>query len=127
VARDILKVRKVGGTLVVTLTQGVLEQVLLAEGDRVLIEALPPRRILISKEEMIVPNTRRIELELQVLQARSESFSSQISHAVAEHNNHGSIDSDDLEVMIKYWESERDKVAVTIAEKNLELFELQGA
>jgi antitoxin component of MazEF toxin-antitoxin module len=127
VARDILKVRKVGGTLVVTLTQGVLEQVPLAEGDRVLIEALPPKRIFISKEEKTVPNTRRIELELQILEAKRESFGSQISHAVAEYNNHGGIASDDLEVMVKYWESERDKVAVTIAEKNLELFELQGA
>jgi hypothetical protein len=127
VARDILKVRKVGGTLVVTLTQGVLEQVPMAEGDRILIEALPPKCILISKEEKTVPNTRRIELELQILEAKRESFGSQMSHAVAEYNNHGGIESDDLEVMLKYWESERDKVAVTIAEKNLELFELQGA
>ncbi len=126
-ARDIIKVRKVGGTLVVTLTQAVLEQVALAEGDRVLIEALPTKRILISKEEATVPNTRRIELELQILNAKRESFSSQISHAVAEYNNHGGIESDDLEVMLKYWEAERDKVAVAIAEKNLELFELQGA
>ena len=29
--------------------------------------------------------------------------------------------------MVKYSECERDKVAVVIAEKNLELFELQGA
>ena len=119
--------RKVGGTLVVTLTQGVLEQVPLAEGDRIFIEALPPKRILISKEEKTVPNTRRVELELQVLNAKTESFSSQTSHAVAEYKNHGGIESDDLEVMVKYWEAERDKVAVAIAEKNLELFELQGA
>jgi len=59
---------KGGRTLVVTLTQGVLEEVALAEGDRVLIEALPPRRILISKEVPNVPSTRRIELELQILE-----------------------------------------------------------
>jgi antitoxin component of MazEF toxin-antitoxin module len=125
VARDVLKVRKVGGTLVVTLTQNVLEEVPLAAGDRVLIEALPPRRILISKEVPNMPSTRRIELELQVLEAKRESFDSRMHYAVAEHNLNGG-DSDDLDAMLKYLTSERDKVAVSIAEKNLELFELQG-
>jgi hypothetical protein len=46
-------------------------------------------------------------------------------YAVAEHNLNGG-DSDDLDAMLKYLTSERDKVAVSIAEKNLELFELQG-
>ena len=126
-ARDILKVRKVGGTLVVTLTQGVLEQVPFAEGDRILIEALPPKRILISKEETTVPNTRRIELELQVLEAKRESFESQMHYEVADYNLGGSTDGDTLEAQLKYLTAERDKVAVTIAEKKLELFELQGS
>jgi antitoxin component of MazEF toxin-antitoxin module len=128
VARDVLKVRKVGGTLVVTLTQGVLEEVPLAEGDRVLIEALPPRRILISKEVPDVPSTRRIELELQILEAKRESFESQMAYAVADYNLNGSQgDSEYLDGSLKYLTSERDKIAVAIAEKKLELFELQGA
>ena len=123
-----MKVRKVGGTLVVTLTQGVLEEVPLAEGDRILIEALPPRRILISKEVPNVPSTRRIELELQILEAKRESFESQMTYAVADYNLSGSAaDSDCLDGQLKYLTSERDKIAVTIAEKRLELFELQGA
>src|SRR5580658_886725 len=127
-ARDVLKVRKVGGTLVVTLTQGVLEEVPLSEGDRVLIEALPPRRILISKEAPNMPSTRRIELELQILEAKRESFESQMTYEVAEYNFSGSQgDSDHLDGRIKYLTSQRDKVAVAIAEKHLELFELQGA
>jgi len=126
-ARDVLKVRKVGGTLVVTLTQSVLEEVQLTEGDRVLIEALPPRRILISKEVPNVPSTRRIELELQVLEAKCESFESQMTYAVADYNLSGSGDSDCLDAQLKYLRSERDKVAVVIAEKKLELFEVQGA
>ncbi len=127
VARDILKVRKVGGTLVVTLTQAVLEQIPLEEGDRVLIEALPPRRILISREEISMPSTRRIELELQVLKARSASFDSQIAAAVAEYNTHSAIDGDELECFVRNMRGEQGKVDVTIAEKELELFELQGA
>jgi antitoxin component of MazEF toxin-antitoxin module len=127
VARDILKVRKVGGTLVVTLTQAVLEKVSLAEGDRVLIEAIPPRRILISKEVPNMPSTRRIELELEVLHAKSRSFDSQVSAAVAQYTDSGSAeDSVPLEAFVKKLNAERDKIDVTIAEKNLDLFELQG-
>ena len=74
-----------------------------------------------------MPSTRRIELELQVLEAKRQSFESLMSRAETEHNIGGSGDSDSLELQIKCLTSERDKVAVTIAEKNLELFELQGA
>jgi antitoxin component of MazEF toxin-antitoxin module len=128
-ARDILKVRKVGGTLVVTLTQGVLEQVPLDEGDRVLIEALPPRRILISKEAPNMANgqsTRRLELEIEILEAKRDSFDSQVSAAVAEYNIGGTIDSDVLDSHVKSLNAERDKVAVELAEKKLEIFDLQG-
>lgn len=130
-ARDILKVRKVGGTLVVTLSQGVLEQVPLDEGDRVLIEALPPRRILISKEAPNMANgqsTRRLELEIKILESKRDSFDSQVSAEVAEYNVNGSTgDSDYLDARVKYLNAERDKVAVELAEKELALFDLQGA
>ncbi|SRR5260370_1595280 len=126
-ARDILKVRKVGGTLVVTITQAILDKISLVEGDRVLIEAVPPKRILITKEEPNMPNTRRIELELQVLEARKESFESQMTYSVAEYNQSGTIESSDLEYALKFFEAERDKVAVEIAQKRLDLFEMQGA
>jgi antitoxin component of MazEF toxin-antitoxin module len=127
VARDILKVRRVGGTLVVTLTQAVLAEVPLEEGDHVLIEALAPRRILISKEVPNMPSTRRIELELKILEAKRESFDSQMACAVAEYNVSGTAyDSSELDAGIKHLAAERDKIAVAIAEKNLELFELQG-
>ena len=130
-AREILKVRKVGGTLVVTLTQAVLEDVPLQEGDRVLIEAAPPRRIIISKEESnmsaTVTSTRRIELEMAVLEAKVGSFGSQMSASVAKYNQGGSMDSDDLDAWLKHLEAERDKAAVELAQKRLELFDLQGS
>lgn len=73
-----------------------------------------------------MPSTRRIELELQVLEAKQRSFDSRMSHAVAQYNlNSG--DSDILEGQRAYLTAERDKIAVMIAEKNLELFELQGS
>ena len=126
-ARDILKVRKVGGTLVVTLTQGVLEQVPLIEGDRVLIEALPPRRILISKEATNMPSTRRLELEIGVLEAKRESFNLQISAEIAAFKiNDMGAGSEWLDSQIKTIEADRGKVEVSLAEKKLEMFDLQG-
>jgi antitoxin component of MazEF toxin-antitoxin module len=41
--REIVKVRSVAGSLVVSLPQSVLETVGLKEGDRVVVEAAPPR------------------------------------------------------------------------------------
>jgi hypothetical protein len=118
----------VGGTLVVTLTQGVLAEVQLEEGDRVLVEALPPSRILISEEAPNMPSTRRTELQLQILEAKRKSLESQTTYEVAEYNLSGSEgDSEYLDGRVKYLQSEKDKVALAIAEKNLELFELQGA
>ena len=113
--------------MVVTLTQAILDKIALVEGDRVLIEAVPPKRILITKEEASMPNSRRIDLELQILEARRESFESQMKCAVAEYNQSGTIDSSDLEYALRFFEAERDKVAVEIAQKRLELFEMQGA
>jgi antitoxin component of MazEF toxin-antitoxin module len=132
VAREILKVRKVGGTLVVTLTQAVVEQISLGEGDRVLIEALPPKRILISKEEPVMPSIRRVELELGVLQARYDALDSESDYVITQNNlsmpcEPGMSDPDIVMLRLKQLTTERDKIAIDIAQKRLELFELQGS
>jgi antitoxin component of MazEF toxin-antitoxin module len=130
--RDIVKVRKVGGTLVVTLTQAVLEQIGFSEGDRVLVEAVPPRRIIISKEESKMPNTRRIELEIQALEAKQKAIESDIEYKIFQDNksmpvDEGMNDPSVAELILHGLNHERDTVAASIAEKRLELFELQGA
>jgi antitoxin component of MazEF toxin-antitoxin module len=130
VAREILKVRKVGGTLVVTLTQAVLEQISLGEGDRVLIEALPPRRILISKEQTIVPATYRVELELGVLEAKKKAADSEITLQKARDQTIGGMleASNVLHPPVLFeLEHKRDLLDAEIAQKRLELFELGGA
>ncbi len=63
-AREFVKVRRVAGSVVVTLTQDVLAEVHVKEGDKVLVESLPPRRIILTKEQKKMPNSRRVELEL---------------------------------------------------------------
>src|SRR5437667_12205372 len=70
--REILKVRKVGGTLVVTLTQAIIEEVQVGEGDRVLIEALPPKRILISKEGKKCPQQDELNLNSKLCKPRKK-------------------------------------------------------
>jgi antitoxin component of MazEF toxin-antitoxin module len=130
--REIVKVRKVGGTLVVTLTQAVLEDVQLDEGDRVLIEALPPKRILISKEEAKMPSTRRVELELEVLEAKRKAVESDLEYKGYQHNSGmpcepGLEDSDVAMLALHQLRSERDRIGAKVAQKKLELFNLQGA
>lgn len=130
--REIIKVRKVGGTLVVTLTQGVLEEVSLSEGDRVLIEALPSKRILISKEEVKMSNTRRLELEIEVLETQKTVVESDMRYKVCQHNSGmpcepGMEDDNIMALAMHELTLDRDKLAADIAKKRLELFELQGA
>ena len=74
-----------------------------------------------------VKSTHRLELEIQILEAKHGAFFSQASAAVAQYNIGRITDSDDLDAHVKYLNAERDKVAVELAEKKLELFDLQGA
>ncbi len=130
--REIIKVRRVGGTLVVTLTQGILEQVSMSEGDRVLIEALPPKRILVSKEEPKMTNTKRLELEIESLEAQRKVVESDIEYKVRQHNTgmacEPGIDDDSImSLAMGQLALDRDKLSAEIAKRRLELFDLQGS
>jgi len=126
-----LRIRKVCGTLVVTLTQSVLEDVQLAEGDRVLIEALPPKRILISREEKMMTNTRRLELEIAALEAKQKAIESDIEYKHYQRQQRmpcdvGMDDDSIAGLALHQLRHERDQIAANVAQKRLELFELQG-
>lgn len=130
--RDIVKVRKVGETLVVTLTHAVLSEVDLAEGDRVLVGPLPPKRIIITKEGKAVANTQRARLEMDVLEQKKRALESEIEFIVAQKNLNVQVDPaagevDKAEPRLKQLQWERDKLDLQLAEKRLEMFELQGA
>jgi antitoxin component of MazEF toxin-antitoxin module len=131
-AREILKVRKVGGTLVVTLTQNILEQVKLVEGDRILIEAVAPGRVLISKEEAVVPNTRRTELEIEAMEARIKAIDSDIAYKHYQNLSGmacdpGMEDDSIARLAVHQLTAQRDQIAADMAQKRFELFELQGS
>jgi hypothetical protein len=130
--RDIVKVRKVGQTLVVTLTQGLLSEVPLQEGEKVLLEALPPNRITISREVASPANTRRIELELEVLENEKAALDSDIDFKIAQNNLNmpcepGMDDGSIVELTLKQLTHRRDQLDVEIAKKRLELFDLGGS
>jgi antitoxin component of MazEF toxin-antitoxin module len=130
--RDIVKVRKVGETLVVTLTQAVLSEVDLTEGDRVVIEPVPPRRIIITKEGKAVINTQRASLEMDVLEQKKHALESEMKFVVAQSTLNVPMEPamgerDLVELRLKQLKWDRDKIDVQLAEKRLEVFELQGA
>ena len=130
--RDIAKVRRVGQSLVVTLTQDILNEVDISEGERVLLEPVPPRRVIISKESENLPSTRRLELELAVLEKKKTALESESRFIVCQHNNSmpvepGMENSDIVELTLKELKRDLDRIDVEIAEKNLELFDAQGA
>lgn len=49
--RDIVKVRKVGGTIVVTLTQALLGSLDIEQGDRLMLEVVSSTELKVTKED----------------------------------------------------------------------------
>lgn len=132
VARGIVKVRRAGGAVVVSIPQDVLQQLDLAEGDRVLVEALPPHRLLLTKETEQMPNTQRTELELAVLESRQAALARDLESKMFQHNNSMELDpglTDDgaFELAMLEGNKTRAQFDVEIAEKRLQLFNLKGS
>jgi antitoxin component of MazEF toxin-antitoxin module len=128
--REIQKVRKVGNTLVVTLAQSLLEGVPLKEGDKVLVETLGSRKLIVTKESYPGPSSSRTEIELEILEKRIAAKNSELSSSQSQWNNSNYYDipddSADFEVHMAILRHDRDKLDVDLAQKRLELFDLQG-
>jgi antitoxin component of MazEF toxin-antitoxin module len=130
--RDIVRVRKVGDSLVVTLTQPVLSAVDISEGDRLMLEPSPPHRIILSKERKATTSTKRLDLEIEILLKKHAALESEIDYAMAQYNHdmpvdHYVSDSAGMEVTMRQLQYKRDQVDADLAEKRLELFDLQGS
>ncbi len=59
-----MKLRRVAGSMVISIPQTILSEIEISEGDRVLIESVTRNRLVITKEIQNMTNTRRAELEL---------------------------------------------------------------
>jgi len=130
-ARDVVKVRKVGETLVVTLTQTILGAVDIGEGDRCILEAVPPRRVIVTKEVELMPSTQRLELELMALEARQHALEQQAVFVGKQHNysmpvEEGMNEPSIVDLTITQLNRDIAQTASEIAYKRVELFDLQG-
>jgi len=129
--REIVKVRTVAGSVVVSLPQSILAPVGIKAGDRVVVEASPPRRLIISKEGKTMTTTQRLELEIDLLEKRKKALSSNLQYKERQYNSSMPCDegmSDDSVAILIMSElvRDRDKLDVEIAEKKLELYDIQG-
>ncbi len=127
-----VKARRVGDSVVITLTKAILEETRISDGDSLLLEALAEGRILIAKEEKAVSIPKKLQLELEVLKGRKNSIEAEMGLAVHEHNSnmptaHPGIEDDAImEGSVREWTWELRKAELDIAQKQLQLFELTG-
>ncbi len=129
--REIVKVRTVAGSIVVSLPQSVLDPVGIKAGDRVIVEAAPPRRLIITKEGKTMTSAERLELEIDLLKKKKNALQSDIEYKESQYNKsmpceEGMQDNDVAILMMSQLVRDRDRLDVEIAEKKLRLYDIQG-
>lgn len=129
--RELVKIREVAGSVVVTLPQSILDPLGLKAGDRVLLEASPPRRIVITQEGATMSSTARLELEIELLEKKKRALESDLRYKGRQYNSNmptdeGMSDPDVAVLVLAGLERDRDHMDVEITEKKLELYDLQG-
>jgi len=129
--REIVKVRTVAGSVVVSLPSSVLEPVGLKPGDRVIVEAAPPRRLILTKEGPTMTSTQRLELELELLEKKKQALDSDLHYKSQQYNSSmptedGMDDASVAMLILSELERDRDRLDTEVAEKKLELYDLQG-
>ena len=130
--RESVKIRIVAGSVVVSLPQTVLAAAGIQVGDRVIVEATPPRRILITKEGKPVTSTQRLELEIGVLEKKMKALESDLSYKIRQYNDSmpveaGMADNSVAQLMMDELIRDRDRLDADIAEKRLQLHDIRGA
>ena|SRR5271165_4608616 len=129
--REIVKLRTVAGSIVVSLPQSVLEPVGLKAGDRVIVESAPPRRLIVTKEGNTMTSTARLELEIDLLEKKKVALDSdrRYKHEQYAKNIHFEKEMEDSDVAgLIFHELNRDiaRIDVEIAEKRMGLYDLQA-
>jgi len=129
--REIVKVRTVAGSVVVSLPASVREPAAIEPGDRVVVEAAPPRRLIITKEGKTMTSTERLELEIDLLEKKKQALESDIRYKARQHNDsmpteEGMDDPDVALLVLSRLQRDRDQLDVEIGEKKLALYDLQG-
>ena len=129
--REFVKIRKVGDSLVVTLPQTILKPLNLETGDRVLVEADPPHRIVLSKEGKAMPLTQRLELEVDLLEKKRAAIDSDLRYKELQYKDNmpsdpGMEDNGLAVHVMSNLVRQRDTLAAELAQKRLDLYDLGG-
>ena len=131
-SREVVKARKVGDSLVITLPKGIAEEANVTEGDPLVVETTAKERILVRKDHEPVSPTQRFEIELDILKKEASSLSAKMDLGIWEHNSsmptaHPGIEDSDLMAGTSLeWNWELRKLELAIAKKQLELFDAGG-
>jgi antitoxin component of MazEF toxin-antitoxin module len=128
--REIVKVRMVAGSVVISLPQSVLDPVGLKAGDRVVIEAEPPR-LIITKEGRTMTSSERLELEIDLLHKKKAALQSDLYYKEGQYNNampceEGMADEAVAALIMSEIVRDRDRLDVEIAEKKIQLHDIRG-
>jgi antitoxin component of MazEF toxin-antitoxin module len=123
--REIVKLRTVAGSVVVSLPQSVLEPVGLKAGDRVVVEAAPPRRLIITKEGKTMTSTARLELEIDLLGKKRAAIDSDLVYTQATYDV-GMVTEEEMALSSYGLTRDRARIEVEIAAKRIDLYDLQA-
>ena len=130
--RDTVKVRKVGESLVVTVTRPLAEISGIAEGDLLIIEVLDSGRLMMFKDKQPDRVIGIVELELEVLESRHHEKIAERELMVAEYTNSmptrhpGIEDQYIMEGAMKEINWDIAKIETEVSERKLELFKVDG-
>ncbi|MGO4881236.1 MAG: hypothetical protein ACLP59_10480 [Bryobacteraceae bacterium] len=123
--REIVKLRTVAGSAVVSLPQSVLEPVGLKAGDRIVVEAAPPRRLIVTKEGSTMTSTARLELEIDLLEKKKAAIDSDLVYTQATYDA-GMLDGVGMGLNSYGLTRDRARIEVELAEKRINLYDLQA-
>ena len=130
--RETVKARKVGESLVVTVTKPIAEMCGITEGDSLTIEVLDSGRMMMFKDKQPDRAIGMVELELELLESRCREKVAERALMVSEYNNsmptaHPGIDDQYImEGSMKEINWDVIKIETQIAERMLELFKMDG-
>jgi hypothetical protein len=133
VARDEVKARKVGDSIVITLSRPILDEATIGEGEMLLLETTGNGRVTVSKASDGVSAIREAEMQLGVLDKRLDALNAEIDAAHWGISNSAPTEHfpwvDDTMVtdgVMRDYRWKRAMIELEIAEKRLEIYKLGG-
>ena len=131
-AKASVKARKVGDSIVLTLTKRILETTGFSEGDALTLETIQSGTLTVRKENDKVFKLQETRMELEILRAKLNVVDAEKAVAVSEYESRmptihpGIEDGEIFSGYMKELDFSRSKIVLKIAKKELEIFRLGG-